>query len=201
MRRNDRGGAGNGASPLSRATSALCAICALCASLAACSFDYGGGASGASEKPSAVFVDFTHTIMMRGARVFEIKADRAESYDAEGKTLLYGVSFTEFDEKTHEAVAEGRADRGLIYTQSENAEFSGSISLKSQGEDATLRAEYLSWDSGKKLLSSRLDQNVEVRKGDGTWLRGAGFSADMRRRAFVFRDSAEGAFAVEDKKQ
>ena len=196
MRRNDRGGAILGA--FLRAC-ALCALSALSVCLAACSFDYGGGAGGASDKPSSVFTGFTHTVMIRGARVFEIKADRAESYDADGKTLLYGVSFTEFDEKTHEAVAEGRADSGVIYTQSENAEFSGSISLKSQGEDATLKAEYLSWDAGKKVLSSRLDQNVEVRKGDGTWLRGAGFSADMRRRAFVFRDSAEGAFAVEDK--
>lgn len=196
MRRNDRGGALPGAFPR-----ALCALSALCACLAACSFNYGGEAPGASEKPSAVFSGFTHTIMMRGARVLEIKADRAESYDKEGKTLLYGVSFTEFDEKTHEAEAEGRADRGIIYTQSENAEFAGSISLKSRGEDATLKAEYLSWDSGKKVLSSRLDQNVELRKGDGTWLKGAGFSADMRRRAFVFRDSAEGAFAVGEKKQ
>lgn len=165
----------------------------------ACSFDYGGEAAGAPDTPNAVFTGFTHTVMIRGARVLEIKADKAESYETDGKTILTGVFFTEFDERTHEAVAEGRADRGVIYTKSENAEFSGSIKLKSQGEDATLKAEYLSWDSGSKTLSSRLDQDVEVRKEDGTWLRGAGFSADMRRRTFVFRDSAEGSFAVEDK--
>lgn len=181
---------------------ALLGLCALLsgAGLAACSFDYGTGEAAAEAGPSAVFTKFTHTVVIRGARLLEIRADRAESYDVEGKTLLYGVSFTEFDEKSHEAIAEGRADRGVIYTQSENAEFSGSIALRSKSEDASLKAESLSWDSKAKSLSSRLDQSVELRKGDGTWLKGAGFSADMRRKSFAFRDSTEGAFVAGEAK-
>lgn len=38
----------------------------------ACSFDYGGEAAGAPDTPNAVFTGFTHTVMIRGARVLEI---------------------------------------------------------------------------------------------------------------------------------
>ena len=38
-----------------------------------------------------------------------------------------------------------------------------------------------------------LDRTVEVSRGDGSWVRGAGFSADTRRRSFSFRESVEGS--------
>ena len=39
-----------------------------------------------------------------------------------------------------------------------------------------------------------IDRSVTVTRGDGSWLRGAGFVADSRRRSFSFRESVEGAF-------
>ena len=167
--------------------------------LAACSFNYGGeeGAPRPDE-PSAVFTGFKHVVYRDGARLLELSAAAAEAYDSEGKTLLHHVTFTEYDRSTGQPSAKGRADEVVFYSDTENAEFSGSIHIDSMRDDATLDAEHLSWDGKEKLLSGGLDRTVSVRRGDGSWIRGAGFSADGRRRSIAFREAVEGVVTSSD---
>ena len=175
------------------------AILAALLILGACSFNYGGpaGAQGRSP-PDAVFHDFVHTVMEDGSRALELKADLAESYQSEGLFVLRGVDFTQFDRITGQVSAKGRADSATFHTESEDAELSGHISLSSVTEDASLQAESLSWDGKAKLLQGGLDRTVEVRKGDGTWVRGAGFISDTRRRSFTFREAVEGRLVAKE---
>ncbi|MBL8967228.1 MAG: LPS export ABC transporter periplasmic protein LptC [Spirochaetaceae bacterium] len=165
--------------------------------LGACSFDYGTE-SGAevSAPPNATFRDFRHSVVIDGARVFELRAERAETYDAARKTLLFGVSFVEYDRRDGAVATEGGSDAAILYTDTEDAEFSGNIRIDSRREDAVVAAEYLAWNAAEKKLASRLDRAVEIRRGDGSWVRGAGFSADARRRSFAFREAAAGSFAA-----
>lgn len=163
----------------------------------ACSFDYGidPGAED-SAPPNATFRDFRHSVVIDGARVFELRAERAETYDAAKKTLLYGVSFVEYDRRDGSIATEGGSDAAILYTDTEDAEFSGDIRIDSRCEDAVVAADYLAWNAAEKKLASRLDRAVEIRRGDGSWVRGAGFSADARRRSFSFREAAAGSFAA-----
>ncbi len=133
-----------------------------------------------------------------GSKALELKADLAESYQAEGLLILRGVAFTQFDRVTGEASARGMADMATFHTQTEDAELSGHIFLSSLTEDTSLEAESLSWDGKAKLLQGGLDRTVRVRKGDGTWVRGAGFVSDTRRRSFTFREAVEGRLVVKD---
>lgn len=172
-------------------------LCGL--ALGSCSFDYGAnGTEGTEELPSAVFHGFVHNIVDQDAKVLEIRAELAESYVESRRMVLRGVSFTEYDRSTGAAVTVGHAERAVVYTDTEDAEFSGSIVIDSSREDALLDAEYLAWDSDAKRLTSRLDRSVSVRRKDGSWIRGAGFSADLRRRSFAFRESVEGNFVVDE---
>jgi LPS export ABC transporter protein LptC len=167
--------------------------------LQGCSFDYGSGQGGPSaEKPSAVFYGFTHTVMSEGVKLLELKAEKAESYDAAGKTLLHEVSFTEYDRASGEPSASGEAEEAVFYTDTENAEFSGSIKIKSLRDDASLAAEHLSWDGKAKTLAGGLDRTVEIERGDGSWVRGAGFSADARRRSYSYREAVEGVMVTKE---
>lgn len=135
---------------------------------------------------------------MRGAKVLELHANRAETYLDEGRTFLHGVSFTEYDRSTGAASATGKADDAIFYSDTENADFSGAIRIQSLRDDATLSAEHLAWDGKDKLLTSGLDRTVEIRRGDGSWARGAGFSADARRKSFSFREAAEGVLVSKE---
>lgn len=167
--------------------------------LSACSFDYGAGAGAASaEKPSAVFYGFTHTVMSDGAKLLELKAEKAESYEGAGKTVLHNVSFTEYDRTSGAPSATGEAEEAVFYTETENADFSGAIRIKSLRDDAKLSAEHLSWDGKAKTLAGGLDRTVEIERGDGSWVRGAGFFADARRRSYSYRESVEGVMVSKD---
>jgi LPS export ABC transporter protein LptC len=194
-----RGPRPEAAASLLGAAGRLAALAAAAFLSVACSFNYGSAAQASAEAaPSAVFRDFDHQVFIKGQLALGLHADLAESYEAEGRILLHGVTFTEYDRSTGEADAEGMADEAVFFTANENAEFSGSIEIQSRSEDAALRAEHLSWDGGTKVLSGGLDRSVTVTKGNGTWLRGAGFSADSRRRSFGFREAVEGSLVVEE---
>jgi LPS export ABC transporter protein LptC len=167
------------------------------AALGACSVEYGlSGAVSAEEIPDAVFRGFTHTLVEKGKRSFELKAAVAKSYSASRRVELEAVSFSEFDRVTGEVASSGKADRAIFYTDSEDAEFIGSIAFDSLREDASLEAEYLSWDAQEKRLEGRLDRVVAIRRGDGSWIRGAGFAADGKRRSVSFREAVDGAFVT-----
>lgn len=165
--------------------------------LAACSFDYGMASGGAEapEPPTATFSDYSRTIVVRGATSFELHAAKAEVYEGEKRTALREVSFAEYDPDTGELVSRGRADEATFWTETEDAELSGSVLLESRRQDAVLEGEYLRWDGKAKRLEGRLDRTVTVSRGDGSRVSGAGFEADARRRSFVFRESVEGLVA------
>jgi LPS export ABC transporter protein LptC len=170
--------------------------------LCACRLDYGmGAASGAEALPTARFVDYSHTVVVRGARNLELRAARADAYDADKKVVLVEVEFSEYDPDTGERVSWGTADRAVFFTETEDAEFSGSVRLESKRQDAVLEGEYLRWDKKAKRLEGRLDRTVTVTRGDGSMISGAGFEADARRKSFSYRGSVEGRIVDKDKEK
>jgi len=161
----------------------------------ACSFNYeGANAPGGEELPDAVFHDFDHNVYMGGTKVLSLHAGLAESYDKDGRMVLHDVDFSSYSRGSGALAAEGHAESAVFHSETQDAEFSGSITIRSTQEDASLEAEYLEWKGADKTLSGGLDRSVTVTRGDGSWLRGAGFVADSRRRAFSFREAVEGAF-------
>jgi len=161
----------------------------------ACSFNYeGANASAGAELPDAVFHDFDHNVYMAGMKVLSLHAGLAESYDKDGRMVLHDVDFSSYSRGSGALAAEGHAESAVFHSETQDAEFSGSITIHSTQEDASLKAEYLEWKGSEKTLSGGIDRSVTVTRGDGSWLRGAGFVADSRRRSFSFRESVEGAF-------
>jgi len=160
--------------------------------LASCSLGYDGQVKEAPVLPSAVFSDYSHTIVVRGRPAFTLEADRAEVYAEEKRTVLSAVRFAEYDPDTGDLLSSGSADRAVYWTESEDAELSGAVRLESKRQEAVLEGEYLRWDGEGKRLEGRLDRAVTVRKTDGSWVSGAGFEADARRRSFVFREGVAG---------
>jgi LPS export ABC transporter protein LptC len=167
---------------------------------ASCSFDYGdelAQAQTTEEQPTAVFTDFTHRVVDRDRLVLEIHAARASTYSTGHRTELKSVNFAQYGNEGALA-ASGKADAATVYTDSENAEFRGHVLLESKSEQAVLEAEELTWVSDRKTISGGLERIVSVTRQDGAWVRGAGFSADLRRRTFSFQESTSGQFVDPD---
>jgi LPS export ABC transporter protein LptC len=161
--------------------------------LAGCSLaGYAPKPPSEEEMPTAVFTDYSHTVVVRGKRNLELKAAKAELFETSKKAVLSDVSFTEYDPDTGELLSLGRADSAVYHTDTKDAEFSGSVRLESKKQDAILQGEFLRWIDKDKRLEGRLDRTVTIGRADGSSVSGAGFEADARKRAFSFKESVEG---------
>ncbi len=149
-------------------------------------------AEGLEEAPTAVFTNYSHTVVVRGKRNFVLAAARAELYESAKRTTLEGVTFSEYDPDSGELLSLGQAESAVYHTDTKDAEFSGSVRLESKRQDAVLQGEYLRWIDKDKRLEGRLDRTVTVSRADGSRVSGAGFEADARKRSFAFRESVEG---------
>jgi len=174
---------------------ALVLAAAFCA--ASCSLGMSEEAKEPPEAPYAVFADYSHTVVVRGARNFELGAKKAELYDKSKRAILSEVSFAEYDPDTGDLISRGTADSAIYHTDTKDAEFSGSVSLESKRQDVTLAGERLSWSDKEKKLVGGLDRTVSIGRGDGSWVSGAGFEAEARKRSFSFKESVSGTLSGE----
>jgi LPS export ABC transporter protein LptC len=178
---------------LAAAILASAVVSAAAVLLSACSLaGYAQRPADEEELPTLVFTDYDHTLVVRGKRNFELKAARAEVYETSKKTVLTGVTFTEYDPDSGELLSLGKADSAIYHTDTKDAEFSGSVRLESKKQDAILQGEYLRWVDKDKRLEGRLDRTVTISRADGSRVSGAGFEAQARSRSFSFRESVEG---------
>ena len=161
--------------------------------LAGCSLaGYAPKPPSEEELPTAVFNDYSHTVVVHGKKNFVLEAKKAELYETSKKTVLSDVSFEEYDPDTGELLSLGRADSAVYHTDTKDAEFSGSVRLESKKQDAILQGEYLQWIDKDKRLEGRLDRTVTISRSDGSSVSGAGFEAEALKRSFSFRESVEG---------
>lgn len=174
------------------------AIAAAAACAASCSLGMTESEKELPEAPYAVFVGYSHTVVVRGARNFVLKADKAELYDKSKKAVLSGVSFAEYDPDTGELLSQGTAEDAVYHTDTKDAEFSGSVRLESKRQDAILEGEKLSWSDKDKRLIGGLDRTVTIGREDGSRVSGAGFEADARDRSFSFRGGVSGLVAEKE---
>jgi LPS export ABC transporter protein LptC len=175
-------------------------VCA--AAIAGCSLDYGAAMAEdlGDGVPDAVVYGFAHTVVEKGLPRFRIEAERGESYREQGKMKLTKVAFTEYAPDGIGAVAsEGNADSAVFYTDTESAELSGSVKLRSVRDGITVTSSYLKWDGEARTLESRADAVTSLQDDDGSRLSGSGFSVDAARRSFTFGNRATGSFVAPER--
>ncbi len=184
---------------------ALALAAAFCAAaLAGCSLDYGTAlAEDLGEGvPDAVVYGFAHTVVEKGLPRFRIEAERGESFRELRKMRLKKVAFTEYAPDGSGSVASvGSADSAVFYTDTESAELSGSVRLRSSRDGVTVSSSYLKWDGEARTLESRADAVTTLQDDDGSRLSGSGFSVDAARRSFKFGDRTTGSFVAPEKEE
>jgi LPS export ABC transporter protein LptC len=183
--------------------------CALAAALAGglasagCSLDYR--ATEVEEKvgegvPDTIAIGLVHKIHRNGHLSLLLEASRAETFNSLKRTVLSDARFEELDDKGKMAT-EGRAGRIVFHTDTENAEISGSVSVRSASEKASVFASSLSWVNKEKRLSAMPAEPVVVRKDDGTFIQGRGFLGDFHTRQITFSGPVEGKYVWQEKKE
>jgi LPS export ABC transporter protein LptC len=169
--------------------------------LAGCSIDYQGASTEEqtpSGIPDTVAVGLLHRVHKDGRLTLELEAARAESWNAKNQTILTDAHFVEFDEKGGKAT-EGEARTVIYHSDTENAEISGAVHVRSAAEEGDVRAERLSWENKTRRLTAPPADRVTIRKEDGSSLTGTGFTGDFMRRKLSFAGPVQGTYVWKEK--
>jgi LPS export ABC transporter protein LptC len=145
-----------------------------------------------ADLPSAVFRGFQREEVTDGVVTFIAKADKAEYFQEKGLLVIYNVSFEELSEDGKEVLHSGESEKVVYYEDTGDAEFSGFVRLVSNEEDASFETSSLKYFSATQTIEGNSDTTVIVRVGETLFIRGAGFFADLREKAFAFREGAQG---------
>jgi len=122
-----------------------------------CSIDYGDSILPdkiMDDTPDNILYHFLYTESSKGNKDFSIYADKAEIYNARKQTVLTDVVFQQYD-SNGTVVTEGKADKGLIFTETNNAELSGDLRIYSSAEEAEIKTSYLFWNNEDKTLTGK----------------------------------------------
>jgi LPS export ABC transporter protein LptC len=179
------------------AIAAIAAAAALSASaLSSCSLDYESARLEEQipeRLPDTVATGLVHRVVKNSRTALEVTAARAETWDAQRRTVLDDAAFVEYDRQGTRAV-EGSAGRVVFHTDTEDAEISGRVHVHSAADEAGIETEALTWQSTPRRLTAPVHDRVVITKDDGSRLEGTGFVGDFRRREFVFTGPVQGTY-------
>jgi len=147
--------------------------------------------------PDNVIEDFSYTSVENGNIVFRLYSQKAENYSKKNETILNNIVFREYNSK-NEILTEGTAERGLIHTDTDNTELTGSLIIYSTENETKITADYLYWNDSEKTLRGSGNGKVKLLKDSGTLITGTGFSGDMKTKNFNFERNVKGIYHYEE---
>lgn len=147
-----------------------------------------------------VINDFRQVKIKNGRPLYEIKAQKAETFIKENNMRVYGVEFSQFD-KNQEVVSDGIATKVDFNTSSENATIEGYMRFHSKKEKVYIESQWLDWNNERKRLTGKSDIPVKIEKEDGTVLEGSGFSATTDNKTITFSNGMKGVFIPQKEKE
>ena len=146
--------------------------------------------------PDNIIENFSYTSVDNGSIVFRLYSEKAENYNQKNETILDKVVFREYN-INNDIVTEGTAEKGLIHTDSDDAELTGTRIYSTENE-AEINAEYLYWNDANKTLNSSENGIVKLFKDSGTQISGTGFKGDLKTKIFNFERDVTGIYKYED---
>lgn len=164
--------------------------------ICSCTLDYSRGSSSEEldkDIPNTVINNFKHIAVSGGAPSFRIEAAVAKTYDKQAKTVMTEIYFEEYG-KDLEVVRFGKGDSAVLYTDTEDAEITGSIEFYSSEEEAWLWSEYLYWNEAEKTLTGKDHDTVRINTDEGTKISGKGFMGNMKTMTFSYNKNVEGSY-------
>lgn len=184
-------------------------VLASLALVAACSLDYGTtlGEDLDERIPDTVIFDFVHTIVENGSPRFRLSAQRAEAFRSARTLKLAGVAFVEYERMEPGpngsrsaaipgVVAEGRADSAVFNTETESADLTGNVRVRSARDGVAVSSAFIRWDGEARLLEGPSESVTTIQDDDGSRVSGAGFRADAARRSFGFNERTTGYYSL-----
>ncbi|MCX7027815.1 MAG: hypothetical protein NT061_10135 [Spirochaetes bacterium] len=146
----------------------------------------------------AVFTDFSREEIVKGIVTFTAKAVKAEYFKDQGRLVVYQAVFEDRGEEGGAVEFSGEADTVVWHEDTGDAELSGFVRLYSKAENASFETSSIKYHKATNTVEGEAGDTVIVRVGEELLLRGMGFFADIGKKAFTFRQGAQGVIEVGD---
>ena len=169
--------------------------------ITACSFSYDTVYQN-DDDPNLVLDNVEYVRITNGNPEILVKAEEIRHFEAKQTMELEQFSFEQYNAapEGQKAIpdinARGKADIARMETDTNNVFIQGDISIEVVSEDISIETTELSWQDKERSISA--PGQVNIRRSDGTTLKGTGFSADVRSRSWEFESAVEGSVVEKD---
>jgi len=177
----------------------LIAYCLLCAFLLiACSFDYGAGTGLENTRPDIVMENIEYVRVRGGDMLARFRADYAERWEEQQLMRLKNLTFEQMEDHGETVNVEGAAKTAAVQIDTGDISLSGGVRVSIESEDVIINTEELEWNDKEKTIKGGEEEEVDVKRSDGTSFIGIGFSADIRSRTWSFTGEVKGSYVEKD---
>ncbi|MFQ3547177.1 MAG: LPS export ABC transporter periplasmic protein LptC [Termitinemataceae bacterium] len=159
-----------------------------------CSFDYSAVAEIKDEQPDLTMYDVAYVRFHDGKPQVRMEADIIERYETQRLFRAANLRFEQFENDSLKPDAAGTAGYAQFTTSDSNAVFSEGVRIVIPSEDIQVEAKELFWFQTERILMSNSEDEVLIKKADGSLLVGKGFSAQVRKRSWKFEHGVRGLY-------
>lgn len=138
--------------------------------------------------PDIILEDAEYLLGQKGEEPIVIYGEKMVLYSKDNKAELEMFSFSQKD-KAGNVILEGRADEGLIFTESKKMELKGNVTLIQVSEGMEIKSDSVFFDSDEEVVSA--PGRVMVKSKDGSFS-GRGFNGDLKNSIYSFEMLEEG---------
>jgi len=167
--------------------------------LIACSFDYSAMSETEHDKPDLIMQDVDYVRVTDGSISLHMQADQVERYEKKRLMQVQNIRFEQFSKDSTEPDVLGTAGIAQFWTATSDAQFADGVRIVIQSEDLSVEAKSLQWNNSQKKLFGPQDDQVLLKKANGSVLVGKSFSADGRSRSWQFEGAVSGTYQEESK--
>ncbi|WP_304226075.1 LPS export ABC transporter periplasmic protein LptC [Gracilinema caldarium] len=165
----------------------------------ACSFDYSSVSETESERPDLVMQDVDYVRVKDGKITLHMQADQVDRFEQKRLLQVQNIRFEQFSKENSSPEAVGSAGYAQFWTATSDASFAEGVRITVNSEDLSVEASTLQWNNGQKKLFGPQNDQVLLKRKDGSILSGKGFSADGRSRSWTFAGPVSGTYQEEIK--
>jgi len=178
---------------------ALWACCFLCTFLlVACSFDYGAGTGLENTRPDIVMENIEYVRVRGGDMLARFQAEHAERWEELQLMELRNFTFEQMEDRGKTVNVEGAAKAATVQISTGDISLSGGVHVSIESEDVIINTAELEWKDKEKIIKGGVEEEVDVKRSDGTSFVGRGFSADIRSRTWSFLGEVKGRYVEKD---
>jgi len=169
--------------------------------LIACSFDYGAGTGLEDTRPDIVMDNIEYVRVRGGDILARFQAEHAERWEERQLMELSNFTFEQMEDRGETVNVEGAAKAATVQIDTGDISLSGGVRISIESEDIIISTEELEWRDKEKTIKGGPEEEVDVKRSDGTNFTGKGFSADIRSRTWSFTGEVKGRYVEKDEEK